>query len=698
MAKAQEIDLATSAESEPGNQIVRLYPVCENNRWGFIDATGKVVIPLNFDCAYRFSDGLARVEVKNEPGDETEGFIDSTGRFVIGPGPPPNYKIREGYENIWGYSDFHEGYAGFWAGDASGRGGYIDKTGRAVIPVEFQSIRDFSEGLACVSLPRKDGSPFGPKETGFIDKTGKFVIGPGRSFVSSGFVNGLCYVFVSESRGAKYGYIDREGKTLIPLIYDYAANFAEGLACVRIDKRGEGKYGFIDSRGAEIIPIEYDDVSFHFVNGVACAVKGDTATVIDRSGRVLVKLDFKPHYVGDFVEGLAYVALRDSNHNRHGFINVKGEVVIPCEYDQVAPFRDGLALVHKGSVSGYINHSGEYVWTTTGWKSEEEATSATPSIDSAASAALKDQAMPISPKERPALDFMAPYNVTSSEFKGPVGPIWAETATLPKLTAEEFGAVRNAIVRAISKHSTVYGEVEGDSEFCIYDDKYFDRTQKVEITSSEKLSATLPAVVAEVQRALKFHPLWRVMFVGEGYDSQASESFFVVYPDVVRIKQLTKGKTVAEAVKQNAFLRNGIVQERKLHQRQRNRELQEAIVRAIRRLESTRDEVFLVAWYDTLCAPGWDWGLEGKPGTSIWLLLRSPLGIARNWTVDGDEPLKSDVDHNTYWTSLDGRVARDEPATGKSYQLLEFVDTGSVLAKLNVDIKGQHYSFTKSKK
>ena len=28
--------------------------------------------------------------------------------------------------------------------------------------------------------------------------------------------------------------------------------------------------------------------------------------------------------------------------------------------------------------------------------------------------------------------------------------------------------------------AAVYGEVDGDTEFFVYDDKYFDRTQKVE--------------------------------------------------------------------------------------------------------------------------------------------------------------------------------------------------------------------------
>ena len=79
-------------------------------------------------------------------------------------------------------------------------------------------------------------------------------------------------------------------------------------------------------------------------------------------------------------------------------------------------------------------------------------------------------------KERPSLDFTGPYNVSETEFEGPVGPIWAEKNDLDELSLEEFFTVRTAVVEAISTYSTVYGEVDGDTEFFVYDDKFFDRT------------------------------------------------------------------------------------------------------------------------------------------------------------------------------------------------------------------------------
>ena len=50
---------------------------------------------------------------------------------------------------------------------------------------------------------------------------------------------------------ATYGYIDREGKEVIPLIYDGAFNFSEGLARVAIEDSGKEKCGYIDTTGKD---------------------------------------------------------------------------------------------------------------------------------------------------------------------------------------------------------------------------------------------------------------------------------------------------------------------------------------------------------------------------------------------------------------------------------------------------------------
>jgi hypothetical protein len=48
-----------------------------NNKWGFVDKTGKLVIQPQFDYASEFSEGLAVVLIGNK-----YDYIDKTGKFI----------------------------------------------------------------------------------------------------------------------------------------------------------------------------------------------------------------------------------------------------------------------------------------------------------------------------------------------------------------------------------------------------------------------------------------------------------------------------------------------------------------------------------------------------------------------------------------------------------------------------------------
>src|ERR1700722_5416501 len=104
-----------------------------HRKWGFIDKNGKLVIPFRFDD----------VDL-----DTYGGFEDpNLGHFL----PKPFANFREGLCAV--RVDDH------W--------GYIDKTGRLVIPAQYDEAGAFSEGLAFVRKSR---------QCGYVDRTGKLVI------------------------------------------------------------------------------------------------------------------------------------------------------------------------------------------------------------------------------------------------------------------------------------------------------------------------------------------------------------------------------------------------------------------------------------------------------------------------------------------------------------------------------------------
>ena len=89
------------------------------------------------------------------------------------------------------------------------------------------------------------------------------------------------------TNGYGYGYIDKTGKIVIPLAYEFTIRFSEGLAAVKKNK----KWGFIDKKGNTVIPFIYDDEPigryelFDFKDGYAQVMKGDSITLINKKGK-----------------------------------------------------------------------------------------------------------------------------------------------------------------------------------------------------------------------------------------------------------------------------------------------------------------------------------------------------------------------------------------------------------------------------
>ncbi len=142
--------------------------------------------------------------------------------------------------------------------------GYMDTTGKTVIDLSDRGYTDagrFNEGLTWAIKDSK---------LGYIDKTGREVI-PFEYDTGYVFVNDLAAV----QKDGKYGFIDKTGKTVIPFEYDNSFGSGDGLLTVEKD----GKYGLIDAGNNLIVPLEYDDIST-YMNGVAYAIKDGILYII----------------------------------------------------------------------------------------------------------------------------------------------------------------------------------------------------------------------------------------------------------------------------------------------------------------------------------------------------------------------------------------------------------------------------------
>ena len=137
------------------------------------------------------------------------------------------------------------------------------------------------------------------------------------------------------------GAIDWEGNTVIPVVYLYVDFFSEGLAAVRDEKND---MGYVNRKGEPVIPTQFKTTRA-FSDGLAVVEKkDDTYAYIDKTGKIVIDAS-KYRDVDSFSEGMARVWKVEGNTRRCGFIDKTGKEVIPCQYDWVGHFIDGVTYV-----------------------------------------------------------------------------------------------------------------------------------------------------------------------------------------------------------------------------------------------------------------------------------------------------------------------------------------------------------------
>jgi len=158
--------------------------------------------------------------------------------------------------------------------------GFVDETGKEIIPFIYIDVGEFSEGLARV---KNWGSLF----WSFIDKTGKEII-PAKYFSAGDFSEGLARVEgINENWGSvdrNWGFIDKTGNKIIPFIYENVGDFSDGLARVNFN----GKWGFINKTGNAVISFMYKDAR-DFSEGLAQVKLKHEWSYIDKSGKEVIK-------------------------------------------------------------------------------------------------------------------------------------------------------------------------------------------------------------------------------------------------------------------------------------------------------------------------------------------------------------------------------------------------------------------------
>jgi len=225
------------AYTRAGDGLFAVYD--ENERFGYMNAAGDIVIPTRYAADYPFHGSWAVVE-------DTEGnyrYIHRDGSLL--PGVTARPEGRGGYEFVNGLTSVFVG----------GQPGAMNEQGEILWTLEGENIFwlwNFMEnGLAWYMEwhPEAGEGWYEQLYYGLADSQGRFLTESVFPAVlqeeGSPFREGLAAVRGEEG----WGYIDETGAWAIPQRYAAARSFENGLALV--EKRS-GERGYIDAQGHEI--------------------------------------------------------------------------------------------------------------------------------------------------------------------------------------------------------------------------------------------------------------------------------------------------------------------------------------------------------------------------------------------------------------------------------------------------------------
>ena len=290
---------------------------------GYIDSSGTVVIKPEFERAGHFSDGLASMRMSKTNKDGTTiqkwGYIDCDGNLVI------TNRFDEA-------GNFVDGRA---CVRLTNKWGYIDHDGQLITPVRFDAAREFSDGLAAVSLSNK---------WGYVDRNGGLAVQPVYDEVRD-FSSGRAAV----RKNWIWGYIDRDGNEAMTNKFAECGQFAEGLAFTRIAQGLRGAW--IDKSGVTI-RTQQCEAAEKYSGGFAAVKTAGKWMFIDKKGDSAFALRFDE--VGAFADGMVAV----KSNGRWGYVNTDGRFAIQPKYDYATAFSEGIASVYLDGVKFFIDKKG----------------------------------------------------------------------------------------------------------------------------------------------------------------------------------------------------------------------------------------------------------------------------------------------------------------------------------------------------
>ena len=379
--------------------VVSILDEMDEERFGIIDAEGTFVLEPEYDWIEYESSGI--------PGDEGVFCVysidpDRIGCFDLGSG----YFTGCVYEEISPLSDPDYLMVTAIGGVSAG---YIRRTdGETVFSFVFSPAEStgFINGWAWM---KENGMPDGV----WVYRDGQTLVPPEGYEIVFGPVFDLP-VLIRNQNDQKYAYYDFREKSIIATDFDDAEPFEDGYAAAR---RGDSSWELIDLTGKSVLRFDADHICQVWQEGILVDHR-NRLEFISLSGEQNFSIGKQPQY-GIYAGSSPYIVfydlsavtskyglnlvpigvcdaegkdiirmeegylidLDDLDHirydheelfpdgllclfheDRFGYLNDKGETIIPFHYDYAEQFNRGLAYVLEDEIGHYLDAAGTVVW------------------------------------------------------------------------------------------------------------------------------------------------------------------------------------------------------------------------------------------------------------------------------------------------------------------------------------------------
>jgi hypothetical protein len=138
-----------------------------------------------------------------------------------------------------------------------------------------------------------------------------------------------------------YGYIDKDGKSVIDFQYIIAKRFENGFAIVVNLKN---KYGVINAQNKTVVDFKYDDI-YSFDEDLFVVNLNQKYGLVNTLNAIVLEITYIE--IGELFSDRSIIKLKDNQNEKYGYINSKGEIVIKPIYKNADDFVCDYAIVEK---------------------------------------------------------------------------------------------------------------------------------------------------------------------------------------------------------------------------------------------------------------------------------------------------------------------------------------------------------------